>query len=94
VPLHSSKLEYLTASNLSYGFSVQIILYDTPGVIQKEMHKLDNMMMNNVKKAAIDTDCVLIVVDACHVPQKVSLMCLYLLCVCVCFGAGGPRGVI
>jgi GTPase len=57
---------------------VQIILFDTPGVIQKEMHKLDNMMMNNVKKAALNADCVLLVVDACQIPQKVSLMCSYL----------------
>lgn len=74
---------------------MQIILYDTPGVIQKEMHKLDNMMMNNVKKAAINADCVLIVVDACQIPQKVSFdvfISFYFFCVCMFFlGEGGVR---
>ncbi|KAJ4749409.1 GTPase Era [Rhynchospora pubera] len=57
---------------LCSGDDYQIILYDTPGVIEKEMHKLDSMMMNNVKKAAIDADCVLVVVDACKMPQKID----------------------
>lgn len=48
-----------------------MILYDTPGVIEKKMHKLDSMMMKNVRNAAINADCVLMVVDACKVPQKV-----------------------
>lgn len=48
-----------------------MILYDTPGVIEKKMHKLDTMMMNNVRSAAINADCVLVVVDACKAPQKV-----------------------
>lgn len=48
-----------------------MILYDTPGVIEKKMHKLDSMMMSNVRSAAINADCVLVVVDACKVPQKV-----------------------
>ena len=46
-----------------------MILYDTPGVIEKKMHKLDSMMMNNVRSAAINADCVLVVVDACKAPQ-------------------------
>ncbi|KAK9094125.1 hypothetical protein Scep_025594 [Stephania cephalantha] len=50
----------------------QIILYDTPGVIQKKMHKLDSMMMKNVRNAAINADCVLVVVDACKVPEKID----------------------
>ena len=48
-----------------------MILYDTPGVIEKKMHKLDSMMMKNVRDAAINADCALVVVDACKAPQKV-----------------------
>ena len=48
-----------------------MILYDTPGVIAKKMHKLDSMMMNNVRSATINADCVLVVVDACKTPQNV-----------------------
>lgn len=36
------------------------------------MHKLDTMMMNNVRSAAINADCVLVLVDATKMPQKVS----------------------
>lgn len=50
-----------------------MILYDTPGVIEKKMHKLDSMMMKNVRSAAVNADCVLVVVDACKQPQKVIL---------------------
>ncbi|KAF5451467.1 hypothetical protein F2P56_026573 [Juglans regia] len=49
-----------------------MILYDTPGVIEKKMHKLDSMMMKNVRSAAINADCVLVLVDACKVPQKID----------------------
>ncbi|PPR81668.1 hypothetical protein GOBAR_AA39047 [Gossypium barbadense] len=31
----------------------KMILYDTPGVIEKKMHKLDSMMMKNVRSAAL-----------------------------------------
>lgn len=48
-----------------------MILYDTPGVIEKKMHKLDSMMMKNVRSAAINADCVVVLVDACKAPQKV-----------------------
>lgn len=48
-----------------------MILYDTPGVIEKKMHKLDSLMMKNVRTAAINADCILLVVDACKVPKKV-----------------------
>ncbi|CDP01990.1 unnamed protein product [Coffea canephora] len=54
------------------GEDYQMILYDTPGVIEKKMHKLDSMMMNNVRSAAINADCVLVVVDACKAPQKID----------------------
>ncbi|KAF8405257.1 hypothetical protein HHK36_010158 [Tetracentron sinense] len=54
------------------GPEYQMILYDTPGVIEKKMHKLDSMMMKNVRSAAINADCVLVVVDACKVPQKID----------------------
>nr|ADE77123.1 unknown [Picea sitchensis] len=50
----------------------QMVLYDTPGVIQKEMHKLDAMMMKNVHSATGNADCVLTVVDVCKVPEKVN----------------------
>ncbi|PWA63230.1 RNA binding,GTP binding protein [Artemisia annua] len=52
----------------------QMILYDTPGVIAKKMHKLDSMMMNNVRSATINADCVLVVVDACKTPQNIDEM--------------------
>ena len=48
-----------------------MILYDTPGVLEKKMHKLDTMMMNNVRSAVINADCVLVLVDACKVPENV-----------------------
>jgi len=51
-----------------------MILYDTPGIIEKKMHKLDSMMMKNVRSAGINADCVLVVVDACKMPQKVFLV--------------------
>ncbi|KZV42501.1 GTPase Era, mitochondrial [Dorcoceras hygrometricum] len=52
----------------------QMILYDTPGVIEKKMHKLDSMMMKNVQSAAINADCVIVVVDACKEPQKIDVV--------------------
>ncbi|KAA8531904.1 hypothetical protein F0562_006379 [Nyssa sinensis] len=54
------------------GPEYQMILYDTPGVIEKKMHKLDSMMMKNVRSAAINADCVLVVVDASKEPQKID----------------------
>lgn len=53
-----------------------MVLYDTPGVIEKKMHKLDSMMMKNVRSAAINADCVLVIVDASKVLEKV---CFFLL---------------
>lgn len=50
----------------------QMILYDTPGVIEKKMHKLDSMMMKNVRSATINADCVLVVVDACNPPENID----------------------
>jgi GTPase Era involved in 16S rRNA processing len=50
---------------------LQIILYDTPGVIKKEMHKLDSMMMKNVQSAIGNADCVIVVADASKLPEKV-----------------------
>ncbi|KAH7298081.1 hypothetical protein KP509_25G026200 [Ceratopteris richardii] len=50
----------------------QMILYDTPGVIAKRMNKLDEMMMQNVRTAALNADCVLVVADASAAPQKVT----------------------
>ncbi|XVE82584.1 hypothetical protein DITRI_Ditri16bG0017400 [Diplodiscus trichospermus] len=54
------------------GPEYQMILYDTPGVIEKKMHKLDSMMMKNVRSAALNADCVLVIVDACKVPEKID----------------------
>ncbi|KAI4381725.1 hypothetical protein MLD38_007773 [Melastoma candidum] len=54
------------------GPEYQMILYDTPGVIEKKMHKLDAMMMKNVRSATINADCVIVLVDACKVPQKID----------------------
>ncbi|BBN03055.1 GTPase [Marchantia polymorpha subsp. ruderalis] len=48
----------------------QMILYDTPGFIPKTMRRLDEMMMQNVRTATINADCILVVVDACQVPEK------------------------
>lgn len=64
------KNEYI-ACVYNYALCWQMILYDTPGVIEKKMHKLDSMMMNNVRNAAVNADCVLVVVDACKAPEKV-----------------------
>jgi len=52
----------------------QMILYDTPGVILKKLRKLDDMMMQNVRTATLNADCVLVVVDACHSPEQVMDM--------------------
>lgn len=54
------------------GEEYQMIFYDTPGVIEKEMHKLDSMMMKNVQNAAFNADCVVVVVDACKALQKID----------------------
>ncbi|KAK9948573.1 hypothetical protein M0R45_004142 [Rubus argutus] len=54
------------------GSDYQMILYDTPGVIEKKMHKLDTMMMKNVRSAVINADCVLVLVDACKVPENID----------------------
>jgi len=48
-----------------------MVLYDTPGVIPKQIRKLDEMMMRNVRTATLNADCVLIVVDACQQPEEV-----------------------
>ncbi|KAH9606460.1 hypothetical protein KSS87_002858, partial [Heliosperma pusillum] len=50
----------------------QMVLYDTPGVIEKKMHKLDTMMMKNVRSAAVNADCMVVVVDACKTPDKLD----------------------
>ncbi|CAH8354221.1 unnamed protein product [Eruca vesicaria subsp. sativa] len=50
----------------------QMILFDTPGVIEKKMHRLDTMMMKNVRDAAINADCVVILVDACKTPANID----------------------
>ncbi|PIA55808.1 hypothetical protein AQUCO_00700256v1 [Aquilegia coerulea] len=63
-------LVYVLPPNIS----LQMILYDTPGVIEKKMHKLDSMMMKNVWSATVNADCVVIVVDASKVPQKIDDM--------------------
>ncbi|KAK4762871.1 hypothetical protein SAY86_008639 [Trapa natans] len=54
------------------GPDYQMILYDTPGVIEKKMHKLDSMMMKNVRSASLNADCVLVLVDASKLPEKID----------------------
>ncbi|CAI0459798.1 unnamed protein product [Linum tenue] len=54
------------------GPDYQMVLYDTPGVIEKKMHKLDTMMMKNVRSAAVNADCVLVIVDATKMPEKID----------------------
>ncbi|KAK2357400.1 GTPase ERA, chloroplastic [Trifolium repens] len=54
------------------GSDYQMVLYDTPGVLQEQRHKLDSMMMQNVRSAAVNADCVLILVDACKAPEKID----------------------
>ncbi|TKY55840.1 GTPase Era [Spatholobus suberectus] len=54
------------------GSDYQMILYDTPGVLQKEMHKLDSLMMKNVRSAAVNADCVMVLVDARKAPEKID----------------------
>ncbi|KAL4386141.1 hypothetical protein GQ457_09G009930 [Hibiscus cannabinus] len=54
------------------GPEYQMILYDTPGVMKKKMHKLDSMMMKNVRSATLNADCVLVLVDACKVPENIN----------------------
>ncbi|KAH7840749.1 hypothetical protein Vadar_021081 [Vaccinium darrowii] len=58
-----TRANYLVSPPLvvAYTLAGSMILYDTPGVIEKQMHKLDSMMMKNVRNAAIDADCVLVV---------------------------------
>ncbi|KAL6552252.1 hypothetical protein OROGR_008406 [Orobanche gracilis] len=69
-----SDLDYQEVFAKKLKKSLKIILYDTPGVIEKKMHKLDSMMMKNVRSAAIDADCVIVVVDATRAPQKIDEM--------------------
>ncbi|KAK8938112.1 GTP-binding protein [Platanthera guangdongensis] len=38
----------------------------------QKMHKLDSLMMKNVRTAAINADCILLVVDASKVPKKLD----------------------
>ncbi|XP_012573714.1 GTPase ERA-like, chloroplastic isoform X2 [Cicer arietinum] len=54
------------------GSDYQMILYDTPGVLREQRHKLDSMMMQNVRSATVNADCVLILVDACKAPEKID----------------------
>ncbi|CAM6124716.1 unnamed protein product [Calypogeia fissa] len=49
----------------------QIILYDTPGVMSNTMRRLDEMMMQNVRSATVNADCILVIVDACQDPDQI-----------------------
>lgn len=44
------------------------------------MHKLDSMMMKNVRSATINADCVLVIVDASKVPEKVCFVVCGIAC--------------
>ncbi|CAI0392343.1 unnamed protein product [Linum tenue] len=57
---------------ISSGPDYQMVLYDTPGVIERKMHKLDTMMMKNVRSAAVNADCVLVIVDASKMPETID----------------------
>eukprot|EP00850_Spirogloea_muscicola_P019960 SM000203S06136 [mRNA] locus=s203:162397:164310:+ [translate_table: standard] len=50
-----------------------MVLYDTPGVMAKQMHMLDEMMMSNVRSAAVNADCVLFLVDVCMHMENASI---------------------
>ncbi|KAH9711317.1 GTPase ERA-like [Citrus sinensis] len=52
------------------GPEYQMILYDTPGIIEKKIHMLDSMMMKNVRSAGINADCIVVLVDACKAPER------------------------
>ncbi|ESR38874.1 hypothetical protein CICLE_v10025723mg [Citrus x clementina] len=54
------------------GPEYQMILYDTPGVIEKKIHMLDSMMMKNVRSAGINADCIVVLVDACKAPERID----------------------
>ncbi|CAI5527437.1 unnamed protein product, partial [Closterium sp. Naga37s-1] len=54
----------------------QIILYDTPGVLSKSMHKLDELMMQAVRTATVNADAVVLVIDITQAPQEVSKLLL------------------
>ncbi|CAI6001383.1 unnamed protein product [Closterium sp. NIES-64] len=54
----------------------QIILYDTPGVLSKSMHKLDDLMMQAVRTATVNADAVVLVIDITQAPQEVSKLLL------------------
>lgn len=56
---------------ISSGRDYQMILYDTPGVMSHRMHKLDEVMMQNVRNAAVNADCIILVVDICVPPEQV-----------------------
>lgn len=51
-----------------------MILYDTPGIIEKKIHMLDSMMMKNVRSAGINADCIVVLVDACKAPERVCFL--------------------
>ncbi|CAI5466047.1 unnamed protein product [Closterium sp. Yama58-4] len=54
----------------------QIILYDTPGVLSKSLHKLDDLMMQAVRTATVNADAVVLVIDITQAPQEVSKLLL------------------
>lgn len=62
-----------------------MILYDTPGIIEKKMHKLDSMMMKIVRSAGINADCVVVLVDACQAPENVCFLVFSVCFSMICF---------
>ncbi|KAK9836865.1 hypothetical protein WJX74_009853 [Apatococcus lobatus] len=48
----------------------QMILFDTPGIIQHQKNELDKRMMGNVQQAMKDSEAMLAVIDAAHKPLK------------------------
>eukprot|EP00271_Cylindrocystis_brebissonii_P003619 TRINITY_DN14796_c0_g1_i1.p1 TRINITY_DN14796_c0_g1~~TRINITY_DN14796_c0_g1_i1.p1 ORF type:complete len:563 (-),score=64.06 TRINITY_DN14796_c0_g1_i1:907-2595(-) len=56
---------------ISSGKAYQMVLYDTPGFVHGLNGKLDEMMMYNVRRAAVNADCVVLVVDICQEAEMV-----------------------
>ena len=50
-----------------------MILYDTPGVMARRMHKLDEVMMQNVRSAAVSADVIICLVDICQATETVRI---------------------
>lgn len=50
-----------------------MVLFDTPGVMNQKNHKLDEVMMKNVRSAAASADCVVLLIDISMDPEEVII---------------------